>query len=166
MGGCIGWNNATHINNRKKVNVGLIFFLISNNSEIGLGWRSLPLVPVSISCTCKQQFNLHASKEIYSVRVKWILLLEIVQVEYFFDKFKVNFHAVLLILHVFQVDMINMYHNIGVVYKCSQLTTFGDLYNFEMELHINSVAGKRVQYFYFFNFVAWCKAFALYEMQR
>lgn len=67
-------------------------------------------------------------KEIYSVRVKWILLLEIVQVEYFFDKFIVNFHAVLLILHVFQVDMIYMYHNSGVVYKCSQLTTFGDLF--------------------------------------
>lgn len=38
------------------------FFLISNNSEIGLGWRSLPLVSVSISCICKQQLNLHASK--------------------------------------------------------------------------------------------------------
>lgn len=38
------------------------FFLISNNSEIGLGWRSLTLVPVSISCTCKHQLNLHASK--------------------------------------------------------------------------------------------------------
>lgn len=91
------------------------FFLISNNSEIGLGWRSLPLVPVSISCTCKHQLNLHASKEIYSVRVKWILLLEIVQVEYFFDKFIVNFHALLLILHVFQVDMIYMYHNSDIV---------------------------------------------------
>lgn len=99
------------------------FFLISNNSEIGLGCRSLPLVPVSISCTCKQELNFHASTEIYSVRVKWILLLEIVQVEYFFlNKFKVNFHAVLLILRVFQVDMIYMYHNSGVVYKCSQLT--------------------------------------------
>lgn len=67
-------------------------------------------------------------KEIYSVRVKWILLLEIVQVEYFFDKFIVNFYALLLILHVFQVDMIYMYINSGVVYKCSQLTTFGDLF--------------------------------------
>lgn len=38
------------------------FFLISNNSEIELGWGSLPLVPVSISCTCKHQLNLHASK--------------------------------------------------------------------------------------------------------
>lgn len=70
----------------------------------------------------------------------------------------------LLILHVFQVDMIYMYHNSGVVYKCSQLTTL-EIY-FEMELHITSVAGKRVQYLFFFNFVAWCKAFALYEMQR
>lgn len=59
-----------------------------------------------------------------------------------------------------------MYHNSGAVYKCSQLTSFGDLHNFEMELHINSVAGKRVQYLFFFNFVDWCKAFALYEMQR
>lgn len=46
----------------------------------------------------------------------------------FFDKFILNFHAVLLILHVFQVDMIYMYINSGVVYKCSQLTTLGDLF--------------------------------------
>lgn len=139
------------------------FFLISNNSEIGLGWRSLPLVPVSISCTCKQRLSLHASKEIYSVRVKWILLLEIVQVEYFFDKFIVNFHAVLLILHVFQVDMIYMYHNSGVVYKCSQLTTFGDLFRNGTPHHFSGRQTGPI--LIFFNFVAWCKAFALYEMQ-
>lgn len=80
---------------------------------------------------------------------------------YLFDKIKVNFHAILLILHVFQADMIYMYRNSDVVNLMFPADHFFEMYTY-FELHINLVAGKQVQYlFFFFNFVAWCKAFAL-----
>lgn len=41
--------------------------------------------------------------------------MEKVQLKYLFDKIRVNFHAIQLILHVIQVDMIYMYRNSDVV---------------------------------------------------
>lgn len=75
--------------------------------------------------------------------------MEKVRLKYLFDKIKVNFHAILLILHVYQADMIYMYRNSDVVNLMFPADHFFEMYPY-FELYINLVAGKQVQYLFFF----------------
>lgn len=54
--------------------------------------------------------------------------MEKVRLKYLFDKIKVNFHAILLILHVFQADMIYMYRNSDVVNLMFPADHFFEMY--------------------------------------
>lgn len=88
--------------------------------------------------------------------------MEKVRLKYLFDKIKVNFHAILLILHVFQADMIYMYRNSDVVNLMFPADLFLEI-DFEM---YNLVAGKQVQYFFFFLISSLGAKRLLYAMQK